>query len=430
MKTSLLASALLCQLLKPHAAHEPSAADASELVRAWNLLAIDAVRAKAQSDAQAARAYALLNVALYDGVWGILARFSGARAMALVSSEGAPANGDVTAAAATAAHDVLAALFPDQRARYDEQLAADLAPLNGTGRIDAGQAWGVTVAARVLAARANDGSAPADSQAAGAGPGQFRASWSGTQFRNLVPFAIASPAPYVGSGPPALAGIDYAAAFAEVKVLGNAALADAEKLRVFQFWNLAAGTGQPSGAWLQIALELTGDAALSLPETTRLFALLSMAMADTVAPTYTTKHTFRAWRPTTAIREAGSDGNPLTDPDPAWSARAGSVGGTPESWSGHSSFSAAAGAVLQAFFCRDDLPFSFASDSAPGAQPRSYPSVSAAVSEAGRSRIFGGLHFEFSNQAGLAAGRAIAAEVLATKLLLTEAPTHFGACPL
>jgi len=57
------------------------------------------------------------------------------------------------------------------------------------------------------------------------------------------------------------------------------------------------------------------------------------------------------------------------------------------------------------------------------------PELSVAASEAGRSRILGGFHFEFGNQAGLSAGRAIAAEVLSKKLLLRRGPTHHGACP-
>jgi hypothetical protein len=43
--------------------------------------------------------------------------------------------------------------------------------------------------------------------------------------------------------------------------------------------------------------------------------------------------------------------------------------------------------------------------------------------------VLGGLHFEFSNQAGLQAGRAIAGEVLAHALLATHGPTHYGSCP-
>jgi hypothetical protein len=38
---------------------------------------------------------------------------------------------------------------------------------------------------------------------------------------------------------------------------------------------------------------------------------------------------------------------------------------------------------------------------------RSFTSFGEAANEAGRSRIYGGIHFEFDNSAGLAAGRAI-----------------------
>ena len=71
---------------------------------------------------------------------------------------------------------------------------------------------------------ANDGSSPVETQPAGSGPGVFRAAWSGTQYKNLVPFVIANPADYVGSAPPDLDSLAYAAALAEVKLLGNAAI--------------------------------------------------------------------------------------------------------------------------------------------------------------------------------------------------------------
>jgi hypothetical protein len=153
-------------------------------------------------------------------------------------------------------------------------------------------------------------------------------------------------------------------------------------------------------------------------------------MCDTVAPTYKTKFVYRFWRPATAIREADTDDNPNTDADPTWAPRAGGIGGTPEHWSGHSSFSAAAARALAGFFCDDAIPFTLTTDSAPGGAARVYPSFSAAEAEAGRSRVVGGIHFQFSNEAGLVAGHGVAAEVLAHKLLRKHGPTHFGACPL
>ena len=86
--------------------------------------------------------------------------------------------------------------------------------------------------------------------------------------------------------------------------------------------------------------------------------------------------------------------------------------------------------MLAGFFCEDGVTFSLATDSAPGAQARTYPSFSAAAAEAGRSRVVGGIHFEFSNQEALASGRAVADEILANKLLRTDGPTHVGSCPL
>ena len=42
---------------------------------------------------------------------------------------------------------------------------------------------------------------------------------------------------------------------------------------------------------------------------------------------------------------------------------------------------------------------------------RSFASLSQAADEAGESRVVGGIHFEFDNQAGLAVGRKLGAFV-------------------
>lgn len=399
-----------------------------DVVRTWNGLAQATVRAESAIDAQAARLYAMVDVAMYDAVNGILSRRgSRDRDHALVPPQGAPAHGHPVAAAAAAAHAVLVGLYPARAATFDAQLAADLAALGPGSHVQAGREWGEEVGAAVLAARADDGSSPNETQPAGSGIGVFRAAWSGVQFRNLRPFAIHDASVYVSPGPPALDSTDYAGAYAELKVVGNAAIPDDAKLATYQYWSLGAGTSQPPGAWIEVARLVSASRSLDLADTARLFALTSMAMADTVAPTYLTKFNVRFWRPTTAIREGDLDPNPNTEGDPVWSARAGTVGGSPEHWSGHSSFSASAAAVLAGFFCDDAIPFDLTV--VPGGPTRHYDSFSAAAAEAGRSRVGGGIHFEFSNQAGLVAGRGVAAEVLAGSLLLKRGPTHFGACP-
>ena len=236
-------------------------------VRTWNQLALQSVRDTAASDAQAARLYAMVNVAMYDAVNGILSTHGddNDRDFALVPPAGAPPQGDTFAAASAAANAVLAGEFPARASIYMAQLQQDLDALTPSSRTAAGQEWGTFVGAQVRAARANDGSSPNETQPAGSGTGVFRAAWSGVQFRNLTPFAIADPSIYVTSGPPALDSLSYAAAFAEVKLLGNAAIPDQAKLDTFRFWNLPGGSSQPAGAWIQIGLAVASTRALTFP---------------------------------------------------------------------------------------------------------------------------------------------------------------------
>lgn len=431
MRTSArlcMASAMLSVLfLTSHAtvAGHHSAPD-SEPVRAWNQLALQTVRTLRLSDAQAARLYAMVNVAMYDAVNGIVSRRGNDdRRPALVPGEHAPAHGDLEIAAAAAAHAVLAGEYPSLIDLYNQQLQED----RRGGRGSAGQEWGAWVGAQVRALRANDGSTPVETQPGSTAPGHFRASWSGVQFRNLRPFGVQNSTPYFGAGHPPLDSYRYAAAFAEVKLLGNAAIPDDTALATYNFWSLGAGTSQPPGAWIQVALAVAERSSLRLPDMTRLFALLSMALSDTVAPTVMTKYQFHFWRPATAIQEADTDGNMFTDADPSWAPRAGGIGTSPEYWSGHSIFSGAAAGVLAAFYCADDIPFELSTDSGAG-EVRRYARFSDAATEAGLSRVLGGIHFQFSNIEALAKGRAIAAEIVANKLLKRRGQTHFGQCPL
>ena len=401
-----------------------TAATDVDAVRTWNGLGLTAVRTLRATDADSARLYAMLNVAVYDAVNGL----TGARTHALVPGRG-PRHADPQAAAVGAAHAVLVSLDPARTATYDARLAADLDALGPGRRVADGARWGRQVGERVVAARTGDGSTPVESQPAGTGPGVFRAAWSGVQYRAVRPFAVADPGRYVPGPPPALDSVLYAAAFAEVKILGDAAVPAPDLLDTYLYWSLPAGSSQPPGEWLRIALEVAGARRLPLAEQARLTALLTMALADTTVATVATKYAYRHWRPTTAIQEADTDGNPLTQPDTAWSARAGSPGGTPEYVSGHSSYSGAGAAALAGFFCADGIAFTHVTDSAPGGTPRTYPGFSAAAAEAGRSRVYGGQHFEFSNQAGLGIGRGVAGEVLASRLLHRKGPTHTGECP-
>ncbi|MEA2191012.1 MAG: hypothetical protein QOI73_1133 [Solirubrobacteraceae bacterium] len=406
------ACAIAGAALAAHALASASTAIAAppdgSVVRGWTALAEAAVRAANASDAQAARMYAMVDAAMFDAVNGT-AGHGAPRPPAIVAAPH-PQAGDATVAAAGAAHDVLVALDPARSGAYDVQLAADLAGARSAPAADAGRGWGAQVAAAVLEARRADGSSPDETQLPIIAPGFFDRPWSGVQFRGLAPFAIADPSAYLDDGPPALDSRAYADGYDEVKLVGDVRRPDDAAKATFDFWSLGAHTDQPPGAWLQVADAVSRG--LSLARTARLFALESMALADTVGPTYEEKARYRMWRPTPAIQQGDADGNRATLGDGGWSARAGAVGSSPQHWSGHSAFSAAGATVLAGFLCDDDTSFELVTDSAPGGAARSYRSFSQAAAEAGRSRVLGGLHFPFSDVAGRLAGRAIAREVL------------------
>lgn len=178
-----------------------------------------------------------------------------------------------------------------------------------------------------------------------------------------------------------------------------------EETRIAHFWADGPGTVTPPGHWNRIAQTVARPAGLSLPENARLFALLNVTLADAAIVCWDMKYTCNLWRPVTAIREADTDGNDGTTRDPHWRPLL-DTPPFPSCTSGHSTFSGAAAQVLALFFGRDEMRF--ADSSHTDGQTRTYHSFSAAAEEAGRSRVYGGIHFEFDNRAGLQSGRAVA----------------------
>src|SRR5262249_28155329 len=133
--------------------------------------------------------------------------------------------------------------------------------------------------------------------------------------------------------------------------------------------------------------------------------LLNVSLADAAILCWVFKFTYCFWRPVTAIRLAENDGNPDTTADPDWEPLL-PTPPFPAYTSGHSTFSGAAAAGLTECCGTDTARFTVGSGGLPGIR-RSYTGFSAAGNEAGRSRIYGSIHWEFGNADGLATGKAI-----------------------
>jgi len=393
----------------------------------WVNQAFDAVRATNTSTPRAGRVYAMTTVGMYDAVNGIdQAAGNSTREQALVPFSAAPSSGNRNAAAAAAAHAILLALIPARQAQLDAALAAELAPLDDSdGSVTLGRNWGRYVGEQVVAIRSNDETAVAETQPGGMGPGVFPRPFANAQFRNMQPFGVSTIAPYISMGPPALSSEQYAIDLNEVKTLGSSTDNNPERANIARHWLAEANTVRETGLWLKASLNIVEDQGTveSLSDTARLFALLGMATADTVAVSWNSKFHYQFWRPGDAIRGAGTDQNPMTESDANWLPRGATAascpfpfncfGGTPEHTSGTSTFAGASAEVLAGFYCTDHIAFSFVGENG---TTRSYRGFKSAAKEAGRSRIYGGIHFEFSNVAGREAGKSLGKEIMRTRL--------------
>jgi membrane-associated phospholipid phosphatase len=223
----------------------------------------------------------------------------------------------------------------------------------------------------------------------------------------VAPFAMRPGTQYKVPGPPPLASPAYTAAFREVKALGGKCNSqrNEDQTQIALFWADIAGTATPPGHWNQIAQTVARQRGTTLAENARLFALLNMTLADAGIYCWIIKFNFGFWRPVTAIRRANEDGNPGTDPDPCWEPLI-ETPPFPSYTSGHSTFSGAAACLLANFFGADNIRFTSASDGLPGVT-RTYEGFWPAAEEAGMSRIYGGIHYQFDNVDGLLAGKEL-----------------------
>lgn len=380
----------------------------ADTVLAWNRVLLQTIRLESTQPPDAARAMAMVQAAVYDAVNSI----DGSHQPYHVKVS-APANASLDAAAATAAQRVLASLYPDQLTRFNAVMTAQLAYLPDGSAKDTGANVGATVAANVIAWRKNDGASAVVPYVPGIAPGQYQLTPPGykpsldPQWPALTPFAMTNGAQFRPAGPPALNSAPYAADFNEVKSIGGtvSATRTPDQTLIAHFWADVPGNSvTPPGHWNEIAESASLQSGLSLVNNARLFALLNIALADAGIVSWDAKYAYNFWRPVTAIRDADPTTNPATTPDPAWTPLW-ATPPFPEYTSGHSTFSGAADAVLTALF-GSNFGFSSASDDVPNVA-RTFSSFSQAADEAGKSRIYGGIHFQTANQDGLASGRAL-----------------------
>jgi hypothetical protein len=379
----------------------------ADVVLDWNAYAARAiVTVGGQVPPRALIRLAMVHLAIYDAVNAIEGEpFDGYASTPLVDRPASP-----EAAAATAAYDVLVALFPGQTADLDAKYAASLALLPDDIARAHGIAVGHQAATAILNVRAQDGRDATAIYVPGSGPGVWvptppaflAAQAPETPF--VQPFVLNAASQFRPESPLRLRSEDWARDYNEVKELG-AAVGSArtpEQTDIARFWS-----DNPPLQWNRAWRALSVAKGLGLADNARYFAMLTSASADALIACWDAKYAYNFWRPVTAIRAGDSDGNPDTAPDETW------IGllitpNHPEYPAAHGCFSGASTETLKYFFGTDEIAFSMDSTVPGVVNPvRTYSRLSDALAEVLDARVYGGMHYRHSTLMGANVGKQV-----------------------
>jgi hypothetical protein len=374
----------------------------ADKVTDWNAIGVQAAITAGNAGAAGNVDMAYVHIAIYDSVNAI----EGGYTVFAVSPSHVPPGASAEAATVEAAYRTLRYLYPAQAARLDAQYAASIATIpDGQAKLD-GIAVGNEVATLFLASRVGDGKGANVSYTPGTGPG----AWIPTSpappatvwLSQMRPFAIESPTQFRPEPPPSLDSEEWAADYSEVKRMGalNSSERTPEETTLGRFF-LDPGLPQDAAALRQLAIEK----GLSLKDNARLFAQVYVAGGDAAIAGWDSKYHYGFWRPITAIRAGGTDGNPNTEADPTWTPLA-TTPNHPEYLSAHAFVDGAWTESLREFFGTKKLDVTLTSTTT--GTSMSFSNTDDIVKAVENARIFAGFHYRTSCVRGAVLGKKVA----------------------
>jgi hypothetical protein len=382
----------------------PVAPVGADTVTEWNLNATNALIVSAAQPPQVSVPHlAMVQGAVYDAVNAI----DGGHEPYLSSSPSAQPSDSEEAAAATAAHRVLAHLVPAQGPTLDGLLATSLAGVPDGPPKTRGIAVGEEAAAVMIATRRFDGRFGAFRFSVGMAPGVWRpvapafANDPNAWLKDVTPFLIEGPSQFRTKGPLALTSQRYAHEFDEVKSVGSltSTVRTADQTHAARYW-----AENPPATWSRIFRTISAQQGLTLAENARLYAMLYMSATDALISVWDDKARWSNWRPLTAIHEAGGDGNPRTQAQDGWTPLIANPP-YPDHPSGHTGLSGSIIKTLQQFFGTDAIAWS---DTNNAGLTRRFSSLSQAIDEIVDARVWSGIHYRTADVHGQRIGRAVA----------------------
>ena len=423
----------------------------------WGEAAIHAIRIAKPAPTVAARVLAVVHTAIFDAWAAYDSRAVGTRlggSLRRPVAERTQANKEE--AISYAAYRALVDLFPAQKATFDAQLAAlGHSPANATMDPSTPAGVGNAAAAAVIAYRRADGSNQANGYADVSGyvpvntmdlltdasrwqplptivGGLVSQKFATPHWQNVTPFALLSGRQYRPFSVVARWGTKAGDKQIDDVIKISAKLTDEDKA-IAEYWADGPSSELPPGHWCMLAKFVSKRDRNTLDDDAKMYFVLANALLDASIAAWDAKRTFDTSRPITQIRVAmrgkrieawgGPGKGKVTMMGEQWMPYQPNDFVTPpfaEFTSGHSTFSAAAATVLQAFTGSDSFGASVtiaagSSRVEPGLVPKrpvtlTWKKLSDAAEQAGESRLLGGIHFAEANDVGQRMGKMIGAQ--------------------
>jgi PAP2 superfamily len=348
----------------------------------------------------AQRMMALVHVAMFDAVNSIERRYR----PYLVQLPADPGTSKEAAAAAAAA-TIMATIDPKATDKVKIAIETYLASIpESAAKLD-GIKLGEAVAAKVLEARAKDGSDAPDAYRPKTTPGVYvpTAITISSMWPDMKPFVMSRGSQFRPKPPIALESKEWAADYNELKDYGgqNSTNRTIQQTETARFWLVG-----PPVAYHPFVRQLVIAKQMSIIESARFMALVAVGITDSIIAVLDAKYHYNFWRPITAIRNGDNDRNPATEREATWQPIA-NTPMHPEYPCAHCIQSGSVAGVVKAVFGTMDIPESaMTSPTAPGITHR-WTNMTAFTDEIASARIWAGFHYRFSTRVGTQMGLQI-----------------------
>ena len=382
----------------------------ADAVCEWNTKAGEIIVSARMGPPPANRALAIANTAVYEAVNAITKRYP-AGALKLEAAPGA----SVDAAVAAANRTALSKLLPSQQSVIDTAYQAALSKIADGPAKTSGITVGEKAAAAILAMRADDGAAAAETYRPQTAAGVYVPTVipAVTHWPQRKPWLMTSSSQFRPGPPPALTSPLWARDYNEIKALGgkSSSRRTAEQTQIAGFWE---ATLPP--IYNGIVLSIADVPGREVTQNARLFAAVAQAADDALLAVFEAKYHYNFWRPVTAIRNGDLDGNDATERDVSWTPFI-ETPMHPEYPCAHCTVAAAVGTVLQAEIGSGSMPTLTTTSYLVKGPARNWAKIEDFMQEVENARVYDGVHFRNSTEVGTALGKQVGALAVAKFLL-------------